>query len=193
MRVVRSRLHFTQAQPPGNAGLLLPRRRWRKNVAVHLGLKGAKTFQAKYTLKLIRRHCLSGSMLELGAGAGYFLRQARRDGFQVFAIEPGTLDAALIAEAGIPVEITPLHEQSFGGRRFDVIYHCDVTSHFYDPLEEFRRIHAALAPEGIVAFETGNIGEIDEEYYRCFSGFSYPEHLFFFGERSLKLLCADRL
>ena len=161
------------------------------NAAAHFGLEGPKTVQAKYTLKLIRKHCRSGSLLELGAGAGNFSRQARREGFEVFAIEPGTLDAALIAQADIPIETTPLNGDSFGGKRFDVIYHCDVISHFHDPLEEFRRMHDALAPDGVLAFETGNIGEIDERYYKYFSGFSYPEHLFFFGERSLKLLLAQ--
>ncbi len=163
----------------------------RTNAAVHLGLKGPKTIQAKYTLKLIRKHCPVGSLLELGAGAGHFLQEARRKGFQVFAIEPGTLDGRLIVQAGIPLETTPLHRESFEGKRFDVIYHCDVTSHFYDPLEEFRRMHDALVPDGVLAFETGNLGEVDEKYYKYFSGFSYPEHLFFFGERSLKLLLAQ--
>ena len=42
-----------------------------------------------------------------------------------------------------------------------------------------------------MAFETGNNGEIDEKYYKYISSFNYPDHLFFFGERSLKLLLAQ--
>ena len=43
-----------------------------------------------------------------------------------------------------PASRRPSAADSFGGEAFDVIYHCDVMSHFYDPVAEFRRMRAAL-------------------------------------------------
>jgi hypothetical protein len=63
-----------------------------------------------------------------------------------------------------------------------------VLSHLHDPIRIFERINKALMPGGILAFETGNIADVEEKYLRWFTQFLYPDHLFFFGERSLNLL-----
>jgi SAM-dependent methyltransferase len=154
----------------------------------HAGLAQAKQIQARHTLRLIRQHHGQGALLELGAGAGYFLSEAKKHRFEVFAIEPGQFDADSIREQQIPCETDPLHDGSFAGRRFNVVYHCDLLSHLHDPIAEFKQIHDKLDEGGLLVFETGNIAEIDERYYPLFSSFQYPEHLFFFGERSIRAL-----
>jgi SAM-dependent methyltransferase len=67
----------------------------------------------------------------------------------------------------------------------DIVYSCDVLSHFYDPPHEMRDIHAHLAQGGLLVLETGNLGDVDERFLSRFSSFQYPDHLFFFGERAL--------
>ena len=144
---------------------------------------------ARHTLSLIQRHKGEGSLLEIGAGAGYFLDEARKKGFDVFGIEINKVGADFIAEGlGIPCERAPLSDSSFGGKQFDIIYHCNVLSHLYDPVAEFRKINDHLKEQGYHVFETGNYGDVESRYYRLFSGFEFPDHLFFFGERSLKQL-----
>ena len=49
-------------------------------------------------------------------------------------------------------------------------------------------MHRALKPDGLLVFETGNIADVDRKYMKYFSQFSYPDHLFFFGEQSLNIL-----
>jgi hypothetical protein len=51
-------------------------------------------------------------------------------------------------------------------------------------------MHDRLVVGGIMMFETGNIADVEPRHYVCFSSFQYPDHLFFFGEKSLKLLLA---
>lgn len=83
----------------------------------------------------------------------------------------------------------PLNESSFKERKFDCIYHCDVISHFCDPIDTFNLINFKLRDNGFVVFETGNFGDVDYEYYKYVPIFQYPDHLFFFSENSLgKLL-----
>lgn len=147
--------------------------------------------RARHTLALMRRYQKSGTLLEIGAGGGYFLDEARRAGLSPYAIELNPVQAAFIeATLKIPCEQQPLSPHSFGLERFNVIYHSDVISHFYDPLEDLAIMREKLLPEGYMMFETGNIGDIDPKYYNLFASFQYPDHLFFFSERSLQLLLA---
>ena len=157
--------------------------------ASHLGDGAKKRMYAKYNLSILRRYVKQGALLEIGTGAGFFLDEARKRGFDVFGIELNNIQADFVRrELGIPCEETPLDVCSFGTKKFDVIYHCDVISHFYDPIAEFRKIFHKLSPHGVLIFETGNFPEVKEKYYSAYSGFQFPDHLFFFGERNLREL-----
>jgi 2-polyprenyl-3-methyl-5-hydroxy-6-metoxy-1,4-benzoquinol methylase len=128
-------------------------------------------------------------MLEIGAGGGFFLDEAKKGGFEVYGIELNRVAASFIKEKlNIPCEDSALSEQSFCGKKFDVVYHCNVLSHLYDPIAEFRMICDRLKDGGILVFETGNIAEVKDRYFHCFSNFGFPDHLFFFGEETLKQL-----
>jgi 2-polyprenyl-3-methyl-5-hydroxy-6-metoxy-1,4-benzoquinol methylase len=149
----------------------------------------AKRLHAKYTLNIIKKYKKSGSILEIGAGAGYFLDEARKEGFEVYGIELNNILANFINNTfGIPCEETSLEKFSFGGKNFDLIYHCNALSHLYDPLVEFRRMNNKLSKNSLLVFETGNLGDVKERYYRTFTKFHYPDHLFFFSEDSLRHL-----
>jgi SAM-dependent methyltransferase len=72
--------------------------------------------------------------------------------------------------------------------KFDVIYHSDVISHLHDPHAAYSMMHEKLNNNGIVIFETGNLSDVHKRYYPLFSSFQYPDHLFFFGEDTIKKL-----
>jgi 2-polyprenyl-3-methyl-5-hydroxy-6-metoxy-1,4-benzoquinol methylase len=140
-------------------------------------------------LSKIRNYRKAGSILELGPGGGCFLSEARKRGYQPYGIELNPIEARWINEnLHIPCESMPLGEASFGGKHFDIIYHRDVLSHLSDPIAVFREINRAMEKDGLLMFETGNIADVHEKYMKYFSQFSYPDHLFFFGEQSLKTL-----
>ena len=128
-------------------------------------------------------------MLEIGAGAGYFLDEARKEGFEVYANELNTILANYIEKVlAIPCESSPLDISLFNGKKFDIIYHCNVISHFYEPVSEFQKINDKLKKDGILVFETGNYGDVKAKYYRYVAKFRLPGHLFFFSENNLKEL-----
>jgi 2-polyprenyl-3-methyl-5-hydroxy-6-metoxy-1,4-benzoquinol methylase len=149
----------------------------------------ARRLKAEYTLSIVQPHLLGRKALEIGPGAGIFLQTLRRHGYTGVGIElNGQLADFLNNTLNIPCEKRPLSVESFGKEKFDLIYHCDVLSHFYNPLAEFALMHAKLKDDGLWAFETGNLGEVHHCYYRWYPSFRYPEHLFFFGGKSLRLL-----
>jgi 2-polyprenyl-3-methyl-5-hydroxy-6-metoxy-1,4-benzoquinol methylase len=145
--------------------------------------------EAARTLSKISDYRKNGSILELGAGGGCLLEEARRRGYQPYGIELNPIEARWINEyLQIPCEREPLSEASFGRKHFDIVYHRDLLSHLSDPITVFRDINRSLKEDGLLVFETGNIADVDEKYMKYFSQFSYPDHLFFFGEKSLNTL-----
>jgi 2-polyprenyl-3-methyl-5-hydroxy-6-metoxy-1,4-benzoquinol methylase len=122
----------------------------------------SKKLVAKHHLRIIKKFIRNGSMLEIGAGAGHFLNEARKEGFDVYGVEPNEVLAKFIEEKiGIPCGRV-LDDSLFNGKEFDVIYHCDVISHFYDPIQEFEKINRRLKKYGLLVFETGNLGMLNK-------------------------------
>ena len=162
------------------------------SASAHIHSEFHRRLFARHNLRKIREFVMPCRLLELGAGAGFFLDEARKQGFDPYAIEFNPIQAQFIKEKlKIPCEKIPLNLGLFGGKKFDLVYHCDVISHFFDPFEEFRKINQILSEKSFLVFETGNLGEIDEKYLNYFSRFQYPDHLFFFSTENLKVLLEE--
>ena len=149
----------------------------------HINAYSGKRLVAKHHLEIVRRYICRGSLLEIGSGSGTFLDEAKNKGFDVYGVEVNKILAEYIRkQLGIPCEELPLSRLSFGGKQLDITYHRDVLSHFSDPISEFGKIHSRLRKDGFVVFETGNGGDVEERYYKFYSSFQYPDHLFLFSE-----------
>ncbi|MDD5431474.1 MAG: class I SAM-dependent methyltransferase [Candidatus Omnitrophica bacterium] len=138
-------------------------------------------------LKIIKKFKSSGALLEIGPGAGTFLEEAKKKGFNVFAVEPNPLQAKYIEnKLNITCQISDICNASFCENTFDIIYHRDVTSHFYDPIASFKKMHSLLKDDGILVFETGFYGS--PKYMPLFLNHQFPDHLFTFSEKSIRNL-----
>ena len=163
----------------------------RANRSAEAGILGffSRRVHERHHLRIVKKFIKKGSLLEIGAGAGSFLYEARKGGFEVSGIDLNNIQASFIRKRlGICCEESPLSAFSFGGKKFDIIYHRDVISHFYDPIEEFKKINDRLENDGFLVFETGNLGDVREKYYKLFTRFQLPDHLFFFAEKNLEEL-----
>jgi SAM-dependent methyltransferase len=147
------------------------------------------TLRARHNLLIIKKYVGQGRLLEIGAGAGCFASQAQKAGFTPYAVESSPVLAQFINGQHKITCKSSLND--FANMRFDIVYHCDVLSHFYDPIEDFRQINNLLADNGLLVFETGNLADVSSGYLGFIDCFQYPEHLFFFGRKSIgKLLDA---
>jgi SAM-dependent methyltransferase len=130
-----------------------------------------------------------GRLLEVGCGAGHFIAAALRDGYQVSAIEPHPARARLVYERlGVEVECALLEDSRLPPQSYDVIYHCDLLSHFPDPDFALRRMARLLRPNGVLFFEVGRHGNIASFWYRWLSEDSFPRHRWLYSEKGLRLL-----
>jgi SAM-dependent methyltransferase len=147
----------------------------------------SRRLAAKHTLRILRSQRPSGSLLEIGAGMGFFCAEAKALGYVPYAIELNPVQGEHCKSLGITTCREPL-ATAYPGMKFDIIYHCDVISHFTDPIGEFKMMVERLNPGGLLMFETGNFGDVDAAYYRFIPSFQYPDHLFFFSRSSLSRL-----
>ena len=155
----------------------------------HIAADFAKRLSAKHNLNLVSSVIDKGSLLEIGAGAGYFLDEARKIGFDPYGLEFNPVQADFVRDRlNIPCQESALSTSVFGGKKFDLVYHCDVISHFFDPIAEFNKMHEVMKDESFLIFETGNFAEVDPKYYQYIPSFQYPDHLFFFSMDNLSQL-----
>ncbi|HEY5587482.1 MAG TPA: class I SAM-dependent methyltransferase [Candidatus Paceibacterota bacterium] len=155
----------------------------------HIAKEFMKRLFAKHTLKSIKKYSRSGSLLEIGSGAGFFLDEAKKRKFNTFGNEISAKQCEYTkTRFNIPCVSDSFSPAIFNNKKYDIIYHCDVLSHFYNPIEEFKKMNEALNDNGLLVFETGNFGDVEKKYYKYFNSFQYPDHLFFFSDKSIKKL-----
>jgi SAM-dependent methyltransferase len=129
----------------------------------------------------------SGSLLEVGCGAGQFLALARARGYRVAAVEPNPESARLARQLGIDVEQALIEESTLPPRSYDVVFHIDLLSHFPDPVRALRKMAELVKPGGIVCFEVG-AAALARGWYPFVGRPGYPQHLWHFSERAIYVL-----
>jgi SAM-dependent methyltransferase len=146
--------------------------------------------------RLAGQRSAAGSLLEVGAGVGDLLAEARRQGFEVTGIEPSP-DAVerARAEHGLDLHCSNL-EDYFTDRRFDVVVLSHVLEHFADPVAALKRVHELVAPGGCVLIEVPSQFEsltsrltslLDRGRARPSSIYSI-HHTYFYGPAHLRRL-----
>jgi 2-polyprenyl-3-methyl-5-hydroxy-6-metoxy-1,4-benzoquinol methylase len=110
----------------------------------HIPRSFTKRLHAKHDLRIIKKFIKNknGSMLEIGMGAGYFLDEAKKEGFEVYGIDLNKTQVDFVrAKFGIPCEESSIDVSLFGGKKFDIIYFSNVIAHLYDPISDFQKIN----------------------------------------------------
>jgi 2-polyprenyl-3-methyl-5-hydroxy-6-metoxy-1,4-benzoquinol methylase len=139
-------------------------------------------------LDRLGRHAGAGRrLLDVGCATGAFLGAAREAGWRVKGLEIGEASARHAREQlGLDVERASLYD--FGSpERFDAIAFLEVIEHLERPKEALERIHALLAPEGLLLVTTPNF---DSLYRRLFGSRWWvvnceDEHIVLFNRATL--------
>lgn len=148
----------------------------------HFGASVNKLSAAK-TLRLLKKYRRSGRLLEIGPGGGSLLVAARDAGYEVAGVELNPTQLEHIRS--LDIQCWSSMEAAEGP--FDIVYHRDVASHFFDPLLAFEQIGRLLADDGLHVFETGE-GDISEKYRPLIANWQFPDHLFIYSDEALRRL-----
>jgi len=144
---------------------------------------------ARMKVAWLQRFKRSGRLLEVGCGDGYFLEEARTRGYDVCAIEAHTGRVARIRERlGVDVEHALLENARWPEGSCDIVYHCDLLSHFADPILALKRMRALLRADGVLYFEVGLAGGLRPAWYRFMATIQLPQHRWLYSEAALRSL-----
>lgn len=98
------------------------------------------------------------SWLDVGAGAGLLVAEARRRGLDAVGIEPShSLVAAAPRVNGVELLQGTFPHPALAGKPFDVISLVDVIEHVSNPVELLTDCHAALADGGVLLVVTPDV------------------------------------
>ncbi|MCA1560177.1 MAG: class I SAM-dependent methyltransferase [Acidobacteria bacterium] len=139
-------------------------------------------------LDLIRRHAPSGlRLLEVGTGAGLFLKAAERAGWSVSGLELSGEGATFARDRlGLEVRQERAEAMTFAPRSFDVAVMFDVIEHLFDPGAVLGATHSALRPGGLIVISTPNFDALSRHALGAdWAVLSPLEHLYYFTEGTL--------
>jgi SAM-dependent methyltransferase len=142
-------------------------------------------------LAFIRQQALEGRrLLEVGTGAGLFLKAAERSGWEVAGLELSPEGAAFARDRlGLNVRQERAEEMSFPDRSFDVAVMFDVIEHLLDPRAVVEATRRALRPGGTLIVGTPNLSALTHAALGVdWAVLSPLEHLYYFTEGTLTAL-----
>lgn len=138
------------------------------------------------------------SLLDIGAGNGYFLWRAKQKGWSVKGIDP-SVENSQFAREHFQIQITPASFENYAAEGlFDCLTLWDIIEHVPDPLGMLQKAYSLLKPGGILLIATPNhdslINFLAEASY-CFSLGVFqgamellfvPEHILYFTVRTIR-------
>lgn len=132
-----------------------------------------------------------GRVLDIGCGAGEFLTEFARRGWEVVGVEPGPQYAEKARSRGVQVIDEPLTAEVAGSLgTFDAVLLIHVLEHLPIPEEMLRIVHTLLKPGGIFLCEVPNDFNPLQEVAVTVQGLHpwwivYPDHLNYFNISTL--------
>lgn len=159
----------------------------------YLGDEWVHRRQARYYLRdLARAGIARGAVLDVGCAAGFFLDEARRDGWQVMGCDVSQF-AVNHARAclGLDVVHGNFAETRFPAASVDLVTFWSVIAHVPNPRAVERRLAELVRPGGHVAIETSNYRAIlprllGSRWHLC----SPPSVMYYYTQRALETLFA---
>jgi 2-polyprenyl-3-methyl-5-hydroxy-6-metoxy-1,4-benzoquinol methylase len=143
-------------------------------------------YSLRRKVSLINSLSKEKSVLDIGAGTGHFLKQAKKAGWKVTGLEPDS-DARNLAKSVNDVDL--LDQQSLyslENESFDVITMWHVLEHVYHLKKDVLRITELLKPEGTLVVAVPNMDSYDAKHYKEYwAAFDLPIHLYHFTQKDI--------
>jgi SAM-dependent methyltransferase len=142
----------------------------------------------RYKFSLLNHPKPDKNLLDIGCGAGDFLKFAKDRNLNIFGIEPNQ-KARKIAGLKLGNDTTIDSEISGFKQEFDYITLWHVLEHIPNLHETIWEIKAGLKPDGKLYIAVPNYRSFDAKFYKNYwAGYDAPRHLWHFSPESLEKL-----
>jgi 2-polyprenyl-3-methyl-5-hydroxy-6-metoxy-1,4-benzoquinol methylase len=126
------------------------------------------------------------NLLDIGAGTGDFLIEAKKKNWNVEGIEPNSKAQNLAQTKGLK-----LHKEveELSGKKFSVISMWHVLEHVPNLEEQIKTLHTILEEDGFVIIAVPNFKSYDAIYYKeHWAAYDVPRHLWHFSQTGIERL-----
>ncbi len=128
----------------------------------------------------------NGRIFEMGCGAGYFLEEAARAGWDPHGSTVGAASLELCRSKGLNVVAADTAGDVFPSAHFDVAAAFEVVEHLRDPAVEGALLRRLVRPGGVFYCTTPNFDSLTRRLLGPrWRVISYPEHLIYFTAATL--------
>ncbi len=143
--------------------------------------------QAQLILRLVSHYKSGGRLLDIGCGPGFFLAEAKAQGWRVQGVDlSGWAKETARERYGIDVFQGDLNGAHFPDKSFDVIVMNDVIEHLEDPKSALREVRRILKNDGILYLSTPDIESAMSRVLRAKWWGINKYHLFYFSRKTLE-------
>lgn len=133
----------------------------------------------------------TGTILDIGAGTGEFLKLAKDKNWNVHGVEPN-LKARLFSEK--KEVLLKERIEDFSNQKFDVVTLWHVLEHLPDLEKVTTQLESFLNPRGILIIAVPNYKSYDATYYKNYwAAYDTPRHLWHFSRKSMNSLFSTKM
>lgn len=129
-----------------------------------------------------------GKLLDIGAGTGDFLVEAKKSNWNITGVEPSHKAKSIAESKGITFVQSIEH---INDNSFDVITMWHVLEHVPDVEQEILELKRILKPKGVIVIAVPNFKSYDAKHYGIYwAAYDVPRHLWHFSKIAIQKLFA---
>jgi 2-polyprenyl-3-methyl-5-hydroxy-6-metoxy-1,4-benzoquinol methylase len=145
-------------------------------------------------LKLFRRHCQSGAILDVGCGSGAFLYQLNQrfpGAYEILGtdVSGGPLDYA--ESKSVPVLRGDFLAHDFGEKKFDAVTFWAVLEHLLEPKRFVEKAASILKPGGICFVLVPNMRSLAVRTIGKRYRYIYAQHLNYYAAATMRTMVSE--
>ena len=146
-------------------------------------------------LRVFRKHCPSGAVLDVGCSSGAFLFQLNQrfpGCYQILGTDVSGPPLDYAEGRGVAVLRGNFLEQEFGQRQFDAVTFWAVVEHLLEPKLFLSKAWSLLKPDGLCFVLVPNMKSLAERALGARYRYLYLQHLNYFTKATLAKLVESR-
>ena len=146
-------------------------------------------------LRLFRKHCQGGAVLDVGCSSGAFLFWLNRrfpGCYQGLGTDVSGPPLDYAESRGVAVMRGNFLEQDFGQKQFDAVTFWAVVEHLHEPRRFLAKVWSVLKPEGRCFVLVPNMKSLAARVLGARYRYIYPQHLNYFTKTTLGKLVESR-
>jgi 2-polyprenyl-3-methyl-5-hydroxy-6-metoxy-1,4-benzoquinol methylase len=152
------------------------------------------TVRFERELRLFRKYCPAGSVLDVGCSSGAFLYQLTSRFprcYEILGTDVSGPPLDYAESRGVPVLRGDFLRHDFSGRWFEAVTFWAVLEHLLEPKGFLEKAAALLKPGGLCFVLVPNLQSLATRWLGARYRYIYPQHLNYFTKATLVKLLAD--